>query len=255
MKKSMLSARRFLTVAALAITTTLACQTSNAEILIFRASLDNQQERFGGTDQHPARGTARLIINTDTQMYRLDMNVKGIFIRDFLNRSKKIPERQAFIDPAAPNYTPIHLHIAPPGQNGPVVVEAATAPSLTLDRGVIPAADSNPNPNRTLPITGIRPGGDSKPRSTRSGFKLNARGRIPDGQVQPVNGAEPFGPYVHDFDFNDMVNEALEGRMYVNVHSSFFEGRDTLGNRILRGQSLPNALIRGQFELIRRYGH
>lgn len=246
----MLSARRFITTAALAITTVLACQTSYAELLYLRAELDNKQERFGGTDRHQAKGIAFLVINTDTRGYRLIMNVTDIFILDFLDFPDRIPDGVAFLDPAAPNYTSAHLHNAPAGVNGPVIVEFAKPPSSTLVNGLIPPADSNPNPDRTLPITGIKPAGDGTPIKTRKGFKINARGKIPDGQIQPVNGAEPFGPYVHDLDFDDIVEEARAGRVYANVHASFFD-TDRSRNRELQGQSLPNALIRGQFKLIK----
>ena len=220
--------------------------SANAERLFFRANLDNQQENFGGTDKHPATGTAFLTINTDRQRYRLRMSVKGIFIRDFIDSPESIPDGQAFLDPAAPNYTSAHLHNAAHGRNGPIVVEAVRPPFAALKNGRIPAADSNPNPDRILPITGVRPGGDGRPVRTRDGFRVSVSGRIPNNQVQPVNGAEPFGPYAHDLDAEDIIREAEAGRIYVNVHASFFE------NGELKGQSLPNALIRGQFKLVGR---
>ena len=229
-----------------ALTNLLVLPSASADLLFFRASLDNQQERFGGTDRHPATGSAFLILDTDRRTYRINMSVRDIFIRDFIDGADRIPDGRAFIDPAAPNYTTAHVHNAEPGVNGPIVIEFAQPPRAALTERRIPAADSNPNPDRTLPISGLRPGGDARPRTTRGGFTVSAEGRIPRDQVQPVNGAEPFGPYVHDLNALGIIREAVAGRLYVNVHASFFEDGE------LKGQALPNALIRGQFRFVGR---
>lgn len=67
-----------------------------------------------------ARGTGLLTYDSDTMSFDLDLDVDGITTDRLLA--------------VGPNATPVHIHFAPAGQNGPIVVDLGVASSF-VDNG------------------------------------------------------------------------------------------------------------------------
>lgn len=74
---------------------------------IFNFNLDGSQEvPPTGSD---AVGSAQLIYDDASKTFDLDLVVFGIALGDLMD--------------VGPNDTPVHLHMAPPGENGPIVID------------------------------------------------------------------------------------------------------------------------------------
>ena len=124
---------------------TLAC-TAGAQISTFEFMLSGDQEVPGiMTD---ASGSATLAYDASTQTFDLSLTTMGIALSDLLG--------------VGPNNSPIHIHSAPPGSNGPIVVDLGifanfvdqgggvltfevTGLALGGPQGAIPATDINQN--------------------------------------------------------------------------------------------------------------
>lgn len=102
----------------LAITAAAALSTAAAaDIVTFDFFLSGDQE-VPPVDT-PAVGAAELQYNTDTQTFSIDIMVFGIELADLLD--------------VGPNNTPIHIHNAPAGANGPIVVDLGFMGSFVED--------------------------------------------------------------------------------------------------------------------------
>lgn len=66
-----------------------------------------------------AVGTALFVYDTDTNLYDLDLFVEGIALANLQN--------------VGPNATPIHIHQAPAGANGGIIVDVGWAGSFVQD--------------------------------------------------------------------------------------------------------------------------
>lgn len=217
---------------------------ADAAIVNLTARLDGRQEAFGGTDFNPARGFAFIQYDTLKRTFSYSLSVDGIFIRNFLTDADRIRPGTAFLDPAAPGYTSVHVHNNAVGQNGPIVIDAVSPPNETLEQGRIPAS----HPFRDQGFAGEKPAGFVAPKPNSRGFTAFFRNRpVPNSALSTPDGGPPVGPFVHDLNADGIIAQALAGRTYTNVHASFFDGRGEL-----KGQNLPNALIRGQFIPSRR---
>ena len=95
----------------------LAAATVRGEILEFNFTLDGSQEVPPVVEN--SAGAAQLLYDTDTQMFDLDLMVFGIALADLFD--------------VGPNLTPVHIHMAPPGANGPVVVDLGYLGSFVDD--------------------------------------------------------------------------------------------------------------------------
>ncbi len=225
----------------------------------FGGTVGPEDEQFGG--KFPFENpTGEVVVKFDTvnKTYDYDLSVIGVFIADFLNNADKIPDGRPFIDPAAPNYTPAHIHNNEVGENGLIVLLPARPPAETLDGGVIPfSAD---HPCRDTPFGGFPPGGLAEPKRTMdsggedTGFNLTVKGApvpetpeaLPDDtEFGEDDFDEKAGPLSNDLNANGIIAQGLAGRLYTNVHSSFFETQDD-GTRLCKGQDLPNGLMRAQ---------
>lgn len=67
----------------------------------------------------PAVGAARLVYEEDTQTFDLDLLVFGIELDDLLG--------------VGPNNSPVHIHNAPAGSNGPIVIDLGFLGSFVQD--------------------------------------------------------------------------------------------------------------------------
>ena len=236
------------------LTLGLALLTSaEAAIVTLKANIDAEQELFddpvnpnGQIGQPPpnnATGRATLRIDTRNKTYAYRLAVRGIFILDFID-GPPIRDNIPFLDPAAPNYTPCHIHNNAVGFNGPIVAEVCGTPRETLDDdGLIPAD----HPFRPQGFPGSAPGGVQVPSRTRRGFALNFTGEpIPNEPISVPDGSGPAGPYVHNLNAKGIIAQALASRLYTNVHASYFDGVEG-DKRVRKGQDLPNGIMRGQF--------
>lgn len=105
----------------IAILTALAliAPAAHAALLDFEATLDGAQ---AGTTSS-ATGIASLQYDTVAQRLSVDLGVDGISLADLRN--------------VGPNATPVHLHFAPPGSNGPIVFDLGFFAPFILDGSVI----------------------------------------------------------------------------------------------------------------------
>ena len=79
--------------------------SAHAKFIPFMANLDGIQSGSGST----ATGVATGLIDTASLTFDMTVQVDGIFVGDLRN--------------VGPNATPIHIHNAPVGSNGPIVVD------------------------------------------------------------------------------------------------------------------------------------
>jgi len=94
-------------VAALGIALSLAAAVQASEIIIFNFALTGAQEVPPNNSN--AVGAARLEYYTETKRFDIDLMVFGIGLGDLRG--------------VGPNLTPAHIHLAPPGVNGPIVID------------------------------------------------------------------------------------------------------------------------------------
>lgn len=94
----------------------LAVAPADAGQIAFNFPLSGSQEV--PPNNSDAVGAARLLYDTDTQRYSLDLMVFGIGLDE--------------LAPAGPNGTPVHVHMAPRGQNGPIVVDLGFVSSFEV---------------------------------------------------------------------------------------------------------------------------
>jgi uncharacterized protein (TIGR03382 family) len=104
------------TLTALAVVSTLGAAAS-ADVFEYNFFLSGDQE-VPPADTH-AVGAAQLLYNSDTQTFSLDVMVFGIGLDDLLG--------------VGPNSTPIHIHNAPAGSNGPIVIDLGFIDSFFED--------------------------------------------------------------------------------------------------------------------------
>ena len=95
----------------------LGVATASAEMIEFNFGLDGGQE-VPAVDT-PAVGAAKLIYNTDTQHFNLDMMIFGIELDQLLD--------------VGPNLTPVHAHYGAPGENGAIAVDLGFFESFVED--------------------------------------------------------------------------------------------------------------------------
>jgi hypothetical protein len=93
----------FLTAGAVALATT----TVSADIIDLNFFLSGDQEV--PANDSDAAGAGRIIFDTDTNLFSIDIMVYGITLGDLFD--------------VGPNSTPIHIHNAPAGAAGPIVVD------------------------------------------------------------------------------------------------------------------------------------
>lgn len=91
---------------------------ASAALLEFNFELVGTQEVPPVTGNNSA-GAAQFLYDTDTQTFDLDLQVFGIGLAD--------------LRPVGPNATPVHIHLAPAGANGPIVVDLGFAGSFVED--------------------------------------------------------------------------------------------------------------------------
>lgn len=84
-----------------------AAQSAQADIAEFNFFLSGDQAVPGNDTD--AAGAAQFIYDTDTDTFDLDLMVFGLELSD--------------LSIAGPNGTPIHIHMAPAGANGPIVFD------------------------------------------------------------------------------------------------------------------------------------
>lgn len=97
----------------------LVAPATHAALLDFSALLDGAQAGTTST----AAGNASLRYDTVEQRLSVDLAVSGIGLGDLRN--------------VGPNATPVHLHFAPPGGNGPIVFDLGFFAPFVLDGSVI----------------------------------------------------------------------------------------------------------------------
>lgn len=90
---------------------------AHATIIPFNFVLTGDQEV--PPVQTNAVGSAQLLYDTTTQTFDLDMMVFGIDMADLLG--------------TGPNNTPVHIHNAPAGANGPIVIDIGDMASFQPD--------------------------------------------------------------------------------------------------------------------------
>lgn len=90
---------------------------ASADIIVYDFFLSGEQEV--PPTGSPAVGAAEFRYDTDTQNFDLDLMVYGIDLADLRD--------------VGPNGTPIHIHMAPFGQNGPIVVDLGFFTSFVDD--------------------------------------------------------------------------------------------------------------------------
>jgi hypothetical protein len=90
---------------------------ASADIITYNFNLDGGQEV--PPNASGAVGAAQLVYDTDTMMYDMDLMAFGIGLGDLLD--------------VGPNSTPVHVHMAPAGANGPIVVDLGFASSFFDD--------------------------------------------------------------------------------------------------------------------------
>ncbi|HZW09378.1 MAG TPA: CHRD domain-containing protein [Phycisphaerales bacterium] len=66
-----------------------------------------------------ATGAGQLLYNTDTQTFSMDIMIYGIDLAD--------------LAPVGPNGSPLHIHNAPVGENGPIVIDLGFISSFVQD--------------------------------------------------------------------------------------------------------------------------
>lgn len=95
-----------------------------AMLVLFASTANGQEFNFvlDGSQAVPpnnsnASGAAQLLYDAGTQRFDLDLQVFGIGIGDLMN--------------VGPNSTPVHIHLAPAGQNGGIVVDLGFLASFT----------------------------------------------------------------------------------------------------------------------------
>ena len=86
----------------------IASGTTQAEVLEFNFPLEGAQE-VPPNDTNAAGVVSLFAYDTATQTFDLDTFIVGIGIDELLG--------------VGPNSTPFHIHMAPPGTNGPIVVD------------------------------------------------------------------------------------------------------------------------------------
>jgi len=85
----------------------LAAASARADIIEVNFALTPQQEVPANNSN--AAGAAQLLYDTVTQTYDLDLVVFGIELADLMG--------------VGPNASPLHIHLASPGVNGPIVID------------------------------------------------------------------------------------------------------------------------------------
>lgn len=91
--------------------------TAAADIVEYNFFLSGDQEvPPADTD---ATGAGRIVFDTDTNLFSLDLIVFGIELDDLLG--------------VGPNSTPVHIHMAPAGSNGPIVIDLGFLDSFVED--------------------------------------------------------------------------------------------------------------------------
>lgn len=95
----------------------LALFVSTASGQEFNFVLDGSQEVPPNGSN--AAGAAQLLYDPGTQHFDLDLQVFGIDIDELMN--------------VGPNGTPVHIHMAPAGENGPIVVDLGFFASFSAD--------------------------------------------------------------------------------------------------------------------------
>lgn len=239
---------RWVVALAIAATGLFSPSRGDAATISLEAFLDSGQEAYGGSDPAPngATGQATWVLDTVTKTFDYSLTVTGVFVRDFID-GPPVPELEPFLDPAGPNYTPVHIHNAPIGANGPIVIEPGAPTAEMLVGGLIPS--SPPHPFRPNPFAGFASGGITPVVATPTGFTIDIMGAaIPNGALSTPDGGPAVGPLVHGLDADGILAEALAGRLFTNVHASFFEGV------VRKGQNLPSSLIRGQLQVVQSQG-
>lgn len=93
------------------------CGVASADIIEYNFYLSGEQE-VPPNDTH-AVGAAQLLYDTDDQTFDLDIMVFGIALDDLLG--------------VGPNNSPVHIHMAPPGSNGPIVIDLGFISSFVDD--------------------------------------------------------------------------------------------------------------------------
>ncbi len=104
---------------ALMIAGVLACTgaAATADIIEWNFFMSGDQEV--PPNDSDAAGAGQLLYDTDTQTFSLDIMIYGIALSD--------------LAPAGPNGTPIHIHNAPAGQNGGIVIDLGFIASFVDD--------------------------------------------------------------------------------------------------------------------------
>lgn len=90
---------------------------ASAEVIEWNFYLSGDQEV--PPVETDAVGAGQFIYNTDTQTFSLDIMIFGIELDDLLG--------------VGPNGTPIHIHNAPAGSNGPIVIDLGFLASFQDD--------------------------------------------------------------------------------------------------------------------------
>lgn len=130
---------RTTTMLAAGLLVSLAASVASAGLIPLSASLDGAQ---AGTDS-TATGTASLLYDTVARTLDITMNVTGIGLPD--------------LRPFGPNSTPTHIHLAPPGVFGPIVVDIGLHGTITGD------ADSFELQGENIPIDPAQQGNATIP--------------------------------------------------------------------------------------------
>lgn len=99
-------------VAAIAAAALAAVAPANAEVLAFRATPSGDQE-VPDPVTTDANGVASILVDTASEQISIDLDVTGLTTDDLFDTLVAEP------------IGPIHLHNAPAGQNGPVVIPFA----------------------------------------------------------------------------------------------------------------------------------
>jgi hypothetical protein len=103
----------------LALTATLAVASAcaSADIIEFNFFMSGDQEV--PPNDSDATGAGRILYDTDAQTFSIDIMIYGITLDE--------------LAPAGPNGTPLHIHNAPVGQNGPIVIDLGFLASFQDD--------------------------------------------------------------------------------------------------------------------------
>jgi hypothetical protein len=96
---------------------TAAGSLASAEIIEWNFFMSGQNEV--PPNNSDATGAGQLLYDTDTQTFSMDIMIYGIDLAD--------------LAPAGPNGTPIHIHNAPAGQNGGIVIDLGFITPLVAD--------------------------------------------------------------------------------------------------------------------------